>query len=111
MFHISYSATLNTASGTGLTSPTEVLGEHADTSNWLVRSQNSQAAYSNIQAGAINTEKMTWVSINKNDDNSEGWVDSNRVGCYIVHSTSNASTDPGDDAIIQLTVEYHGADI
>ena len=52
---------------------------------------------------------MTWVSINKDADASEGWVGSGEIGIYITHAGSNDSSDPGTDAILQVTVYYTGA--
>ena len=108
-FNIQYSTTLNTASGTGLTAGTEILGAGVDTSHWTVRSQATNNAASDINASSDDTAKMTWVSINKDADASEGWVGSSEIGIYITHAGSNSSSDPGADAVLQVTVYYTGA--
>ena len=55
---------------------------------------------------------MTWISnIDSNTDNSIGWVGSSPVGFYLAHAGSNTGSDPGTDAVIQVTVEYNGADV
>ena len=108
-FNIQYSTTLNTASGTGLTAGTEILGAGVDTSHWTVRSQATNNAASDINASSDDTAKMTWVSINKDADASEGWVGSGEIGIYITHAGSNSSSDPGADAVLQVTVYYTGA--
>ena len=102
---------MDTASGAALTSGTEILGAGVDTSHWTVRSQATNNAASDINASSDDTAKMTWISVNKHADASEGWVGSCEIGIYITHAGSNSSSDPGTDAIIQVAVYYTGHNV
>ena len=105
---IAYSATLNTASGAGLSSYTEILGAGAGT-GCQTRSQAAQTSQSDIDAGSGATRGMTWVNhLEPMTDNSVGWVDGSDVGIYIAHTQANTASDGGADAVLQLTVEYTG---
>ena len=107
-FCIQYSATTDTASGTGLTSGIEALGADVDTGSFTTRSQATPNGVSNILASSDDTSGMTWISEGEHEASSKSWIGSSDVGFYIVHAGSNSSSDPGNDPIIQLTVEYMG---
>ena len=108
-----YSTDLTISSGAEVTNRTEIIGANADGGAGLVcRSQATKTADSDISATHDSTNKMTWISnIDSNTDNSIGWVGSSPVGFYLAHAGSNTGSDPGTDAVIQVTVEYNGADV
>jgi len=104
-FTIEFDSTLNVASGSAV-GGLEVLGASASTTHWLNRSYDTQDGASDIAASS-GVGKKTWVALNKDADDSTGWVAAD-TGVYIVHAGSNQSTDAGTDPVIQLTVEYTG---
>jgi len=110
-FHICRSATLNTASGTALGTPVEILGADGSTSNWVLRSSGAQTAASNIDAGSGGVVNSTWISINKHANSSLGWIpDANSGtghGIYVTHSGANTASDGGADAVLDIMVEYY----
>ena len=113
VFNIQKSATLDTAAGTALGSPVELLGAGVNTTHWKVRSSATQDAASDIIAsnssnsGVLNS---TWVSTNQNADDSTGWIaDANSGagwGIYVAHAGSNTG-DAGADAVLDIMVEYY----
>ena len=107
-FTIEYDATLNVASGSAV-GGTEILGAGAATGNWHVTSQAGQdpASPSDIAASSGDTTGMTWICKNKDAASSQGWLPV-ESGIYIVHAGSNSSSDPGNDPILQVTVEFTG---
>jgi hypothetical protein len=105
-YTIEFDSTLDVASGSTV-SGLEVLGAGASTTHWLNRSYDTKDSATDIVASTGGSSGRTWVAINKDADDSTGWVAAD-IGVYIVHAGSNQASDAGTDPIIQLTVEYTG---
>ena len=61
-----------------------------------------------IQPFTGDTEGMVWVSnINVETTNSDGWCDAAMYFYVACSGTGNATSDPGDDVILDIGVEYY----
>ena len=113
-FQISMATATNIAGGaavTGASGGVELLGAGASATHWNTRSQATQDGQSDINASSDDTAKVTWTSVNKDADDSTGWVGSGGVGIYLCHAGANDTSDPGADAVVQFTIEYEGLSV
>jgi hypothetical protein len=106
-YNVSLGTASDEASGDTVAGRVELLGAGSG-STAVTRTQGSQDAHSDINASSGGTDETLYISeISPGTDDSVGWCGALRY-VYLCHAgTSNSTTDPGTDPVIEVIVEYY----
>jgi len=106
---IGSSATLDSAIGDSISSPTYYIRHSSLGTGYSSRSQASTGADVSLNVGdnanANSVVGMTFIGA-IDDNNAGGWLSAEHA-FYVVHAGSNTNSDPTTDPVIDVLVEYY----
>ena len=107
-----YSISMGTASdeaiGDSVAGRVELVGADVGT-GITTRSSATKDSATNIDASTGANEKAVWVSeMSPGTNNFTGWCDTDMYVYVTNAGTSNSESDPGDDPVLGIQIEYFG---